>query len=391
MMAIAASRTPEREVPSGPFGPPDPLTYLDVVQGCVDFFGDTQNPDGGWRYNPTQLESDQSNTGYATLGLLYAEDFGCTIPATIKPGLNTWINTIQDPVDGDADDGGSWYTPTWAWVNLLKTGNLLTQMSFVGDTPDTPRVQDAIDYIERHWNDLGECGTGWNPPLHAQAAYCIMKGFETMGIELIDLDDDDVPEHDWFDEMSDVIIAAQDPVDGGWPQDCWADRTFATEWALLTIERIAPPPPVIEVSLDIHPTSCPNPLNTKGKGVMPVAILGTEDFDVSQIDPSSIRLINANLAEPVEVSPLRWAMEDVATSYVPNGEEACYACTEEGPDGFMDLTLKFSMQEIVAAIGEVSDGDCLILTLTGNLMEEAGGTAIIGEDVVKIIKKLKDS
>jgi hypothetical protein len=45
------------------------------------------------------------------------------------------------------------------------------------------------------------------------------------------------------------------------------------------------------------------------------------------------------------------------------------------------------MQEIVDALGEVNDGDCVVLTLTGNLKEEFGGISIIGEDVVKIIKK----
>ena len=41
------------------------------------------------------------------------------------------------------------------------------------------------------------------------------------------------------------------------------------------------------VALDIMPQSCPNPLNAKSKGVLPVAILGTRgtpDFDVSTID-----------------------------------------------------------------------------------------------------------
>ncbi len=39
--------------------------------------------------------------------------------------------------------------PGDAWVNMLKTGNLLQQMAFVGDTVSTPRVQDAIDYLVR--------------------------------------------------------------------------------------------------------------------------------------------------------------------------------------------------------------------------------------------------
>ena len=138
-----------------------------------------------------------------------------------------------------------------------------------------------------------------------------------------------------------------------------------------------------DVSIDIKPTSCPNPLNVKGKGVLPVAILGTVDFDVTQIDPASVEL--------ERVSPLRGAFEDVATPY-DGTLEVCDDCSTEGADGYMDLTLKFDKQEVVAALealGEVSDGDCVVLTLTGNLKEAFGGTAISGQDVVRIIKKGK--
>jgi hypothetical protein len=137
----------------------------------------------------------------------------------------------------------------------------------------------------------------------------------------------------------------------------------------------------IQVPVDIKPTSCPNPLNTKSKGVLPVAILGTEDFDVTQIDPASVRLAE-------EVAPLRWSWEDVATPYEPfTGKETCDNCTTKGPDGYMDLTLKFKSQEVVAALGAVSDGECVVVELTGNLMEEYDGTPIVGEDVVLILKK----
>ena len=134
----------------------------------------------------------------------------------------------------------------------------------------------------------------------------------------------------------------------------------------------------VEVNVDIKPTSCPNPLNFKSKGVLPVAILGTDEFDVSEIDPATVELEG--------VSPLRWAIEDVATPFdgVPSD---CDDCSTPGPDGYQDLTLKFSTQAVVAALGDVEDGDCVILTLTGNLKEDFGGAAIQGEDVVKIIKK----
>lgn len=127
----------------------------------------------------------------------------------------------------------------------------------------------------------------------------------------------------------------------------------------------------IEIMIDIKPGSCDNPFNVKSKGVLPVAILGSSDFDVTAVDPTLISLAG--------VAPIRSNVEDVVT---PDD------CTD-GNDGYLDLTLKFRTQEIVQAldIGQVNDGDIMILELTGNLKEEFGGTSIRGEDVVKILKR----
>ena len=61
----------------------------------------------------------------------------------------------------------------------------------------------------------------------------------------------------------------------------------------------------VAVPVDIKPQSCPNPLNCKTQGLLPVAILGTADFDVTTLDVFSIQLAG--------VAPLRSALEDVAT------------------------------------------------------------------------------
>ena len=126
----------------------------------------------------------------------------------------------------------------------------------------------------------------------------------------------------------------------------------------------------IEVDIDIKPGSCPNPINTESKGVLPVAILGTADFDVNDVDLSTVQLEG--------VSPLRSNLEDVAT---PFDGELC-ECHELGSDGSEDLTLKFDTQAIVDALGPVNDGDEVVLTLTGELLD---GTPIEGEDCAVVI------
>jgi hypothetical protein len=138
---------------------------------------------------------------------------------------------------------------------------------------------------------------------------------------------------------------------------------------MITVTRLCD----IKVALDIKPTSCPNPLNPKSKGVVPVAILGTDDFDVSDIDPTTILLEG--------IAPIRWNTADVATPYYPTeGKADCMDCNELGPDGYMDLTLKFRTQDLVAALEGYGPG-CVVLHLTGTLLD---GTDITGEDVMRL-------
>lgn len=140
--------------------------------------------------------------------------------------------------------------------------------------------------------------------------------------------------------------------------------------------------PDIPVSVDIKPGSCPNPIELKKKGVLPAAILGTEDFDVQEIDFATLRIGRSGVLDLV--APLRFAFEDVAT---PFEGEPC-ECHDLNGDGFMDMTLKFDAQAVIETLNlsEVS-GETIPLTLTGQLTETAGGTPIIGEDCVWILLK----
>ena len=134
----------------------------------------------------------------------------------------------------------------------------------------------------------------------------------------------------------------------------------------------------VHVFVDIKPGGCPNPFNVGAMGVLPVAILGTASFDVTTVDPASVRLQG--------VPALRSALEDVATPFTGPLVNAA-SCTTAGPDGFLDLVLFFDDQAVSTALGAATDGQVLILTLTGNLLPQFGGTPIKGQDVVIIINK----
>jgi len=251
LMAIAESTTPDRMV-DVPGSAVNGWTYYEVAVDTMNYLAWAQaetNGRGGWGYaqcdNGTWTDlprSDNSNSGWVVLGLQYAETkdplqgFNIPIPQFVKDELNIWIDYIQckpgKPGYDPALDGGSGYTAPCEWVNILKTGNLLKEMAFVGDTKDTPRVQNANDYICRHWMDDND-DPGWRPNNY-HAMYTTMKGF-------VSLDIHETCGYDWQAEFEDAIVAQQNP-DGSWSGCKWGDPILCTEWALLTLQKAAPPP-----------------------------------------------------------------------------------------------------------------------------------------------------
>jgi hypothetical protein len=149
-----------------------------------------------------------------------------------------------------------------------------------------------------------------------------------------------------------------------------------TFWALENMES-----GYLPVYVDVKPGSCPNPINRKDNGVLPVAVCGTDEFDVTTIDPATIKLTRNGIEEKIE--PIRWSYEDVATPYT--GDEGCGCHTLTG-DGYMDLSLKFKTQDVVDGLALVLvGGETIPLIITGNLKEEYDGTPIKGEDCVWVL------
>lgn len=148
------------------------------------------------------------------------------------------------------------------------------------------------------------------------------------------------------------------------------DKVLSAEEVLEVFESMSDPYPVI---VDIKPGSVPNPVNVRSRGVLSVAILGSEEFDVSSIVATSVRLGG--------VEAVRDSYEDVA-GIVAEPEDCSYQASD--PDGYQDLVLKFKIQDIVQSFGEVDSGDVLSLDLSGVLEDE---TPIEGHDCVVIVGK----
>jgi hypothetical protein len=104
------------------------------------------------------------------------------------------------------------------------------------------------------------------------------------------------------------------------------------------------------IQIDIKPGSDPNSINLGSKGKVPAAILTTEAFDATTVDPVTVLFAGA--------APLRWTTEDV-----------------DG-DGDLDLLFHFATQELALTVESTE------ATLTGQTF---GGQPIEGVDSVNIV------
>jgi hypothetical protein len=150
----------------------------------------------------------------------------------------------------------------------------------------------------------------------------------------------------------------------------------------------------LSVAVDVKPGGCPNAYNRAGRGVLPVAVVGTESLEVAQIDLSSVRLClpgedpddpDAACLAPREGPPgPHSVVDDVASPFAGDPEGSECACHGLEGDGTPDLLLKFGTDDLVAALAldELSDGDLVPLVVSGALLD---GTPFEGSDCVRLV------
>ncbi len=109
----------------------------------------------------------------------------------------------------------------------------------------------------------------------------------------------------------------------------------------------------VEVGLDIKVGSASNPINLRSRGKVPVALLGSTDFDVSMVDAKTLRFGPAG-AEP---------------------RRGKFSLTDANMDGFVDLVTGFRVRDSGLAHG---DSEACLTGLTRD------GVHIEGCDAVRI-------
>lgn len=128
-----------------------------------------------------------------------------------------------------------------------------------------------------------------------------------------------------------------------------------------------------EMKIDIKPGNEQNNINLKSKGVVPVAILTTDNFDATTVDPTTALLAGA--------SPARWTLTDVDgdgdTDILFHFDTETLNLNESSTEATMTAQLK-------------SQNSPMIMTAMSMSMPLSGsGATVSGTDKVKIISSKK--
>ena len=116
-----------------------------------------------------------------------------------------------------------------------------------------------------------------------------------------------------------------------------------------------------EVAIDIKFCSDPNAFNCRKKGVLPITIFGTEEFDVTSIDVSTLQLCTEDLVSCTE-SPKDYSFVDRGDPSSDIGAAMCALVDLEeqdylNPDGFIDLDVAFEAFEVQDMLGTFCSDD----------------------------------
>lgn len=243
--------------------------YYALIGDFVDGFQYAQAVDtsmaklGGWRYDFSYGDADGSAVVWATIGLRAAELAHTLTPgpplppiglaAPVTSALNVWLAASQDTdaagifrvldyrtgQDRNAHLlGGFGYQRSGEGPNAAKTGGGLVGLRMLRIPPTSPRVQNALSFLYRHF--FAKDGIfGWASARDSYGMYNLLKGLVEYNVVNLsdplasggkDLDGLTAISFNWHTMLAD-FIAGRDSVDLGhqaWPNNrTLFSRTFS--------------------------------------------------------------------------------------------------------------------------------------------------------------------
>jgi len=189
--------------------------FRSKLEGAVQLIAASQNPEGGWRYQPTSQDADISVTAVQVLALRAAHNAGIQVPKeTVERAIGYIKRCANNP------DGGFSYQASTRGSGPARTGAAVTCLMISGEK-NSPECRGGVQYLAEHPIENYE----WAYRQHYYYAlyYCTQAYYQVGG----------APWKRWFTEIRERIIQDQKP-DGGWRDTPGSE--YATAMAVLTLQ-----------------------------------------------------------------------------------------------------------------------------------------------------------
>jgi len=266
MVAMASSGAPSRVAAVGGadvYG----RTYADIVQDIVDFFAwgqsdvGTGSHRGGWRYYANYGNSDMSTAQWPPLGMMAAErNMGSTVPGFVRTELELYLDASQWTSLNNYN-GCFGYYPQAYYPNITKAAAGTICHEFIGTPLTDPRVESAIGFVYRNWNNTGTCWDWTQLHGNSYGMYGLMKACRIPQPDITEITEYDynagtqtTNSFDWYyypatqsqQGLAHYCVVTQQG-DGSWDDTVGCNRVYnamCTGWRVLVLLKgvtIIPP------------------------------------------------------------------------------------------------------------------------------------------------------
>jgi len=196
---------------------PDDERVRDALTRAVQLIVNSQNDEGGWRYNPVPYDADVSVTICQVMALRSARNAGVKVPKETIDAAVRYVRACQNP------DGGFRYmrdTGASAWP---RTAAGVAALFYAGIYEDQS-IERGLDYLMRTARPTGT-GGALSQAHYFYGHYYAVQAMYLAGGERW---------RSWWPAIRDELIARQDP-NGGW-SDHQAGEAYGTAMALIILE-----------------------------------------------------------------------------------------------------------------------------------------------------------
>jgi hypothetical protein len=187
----------------------------------------TQNHQGGWRYQPQKADADLSVTICQIMALRAARNAGITVPKAVADKCTEYVKSCQDWRPGIGGSGGFRYQPLGGPPGFARTGAGLVALYSAGHYKGE-EIDKGLDFLMRYKPGQRGAFGGFNAEVKIHYHYGHYYAAQAMWIA------GGERWKQWYPAIRDELLSTQDRKDGSWRGEI--DQHYCTAMSLIILQ-----------------------------------------------------------------------------------------------------------------------------------------------------------